>query len=207
LQHSANETLDVLLDGRLKIFQPREGYRVSEDALHLCRFVNDMPEEVGIDLGTGCGIVAIVLAMEGKVSGMVGLEIQEGLASLAERNVRINGLKSQVEIVKGDIRRIEEQFDPREAMLVVSNPPYRELGRGRLSPTEEKNIAKHEQFCSLEELIGAADYLLAPGGVLAFCHLRERWEEIAGVLRAFGFGVQRREDMGKLVLVEGVKGK
>jgi len=141
------------------------------------------------------------------VAGMVGLEIQESLAEIAERNVRFNGLSGRVKILTGDIRRVEGLFDPQEAILVVSNPPYRELGRGRLSPTEEKNIAKHEQFCSLEELIGAADYLLAPGGVLAFCHLRERWEEIAGVLRAFGFGVQRREDMGKLVLVEGVKGK
>ncbi|MFC1683237.1 tRNA1(Val) (adenine(37)-N6)-methyltransferase, partial [Candidatus Zixiibacteriota bacterium] len=176
MQYSADETLDLLLDGKVRIIQRRDGYRVSEDALHLCRFVKSMPEEVGIDLGAGCGIVAIVLAVERKVAGMVGLEIQESLAAIAARNVRINGLGGRVKIVAGDIRRVEELFDPQEAMLVVSNPPYRELGRGRLSPAAEKRTAKHEWSCSLEDLVEAADYLLAPDGVFAFCHLRERWD-------------------------------
>jgi tRNA1Val (adenine37-N6)-methyltransferase len=205
LQYSADETLDVLLGGKVKLIQRRDGYRISEDALRLCRFVRPMPGVVGIDLGTGSGIVAIALVKEEKAAGMVGLEIQEDLAGLAERNVRLNGLRRCVEIRHGDIRRVEELFDPQEAKLVISNPPYLELGRGRPSPSAEKNIAKHERSCSLQDLVGAADYLLAPGGVFAFCHLVERWEEIEGVLRGFGFGIRRREDVGKLVLVEGVK--
>jgi len=201
----SDESMDFILDGRIKIIQRRQGYRFTEDALHLCRFVQPMPAAAGIDLGTGCGVVAIVLTAEGKVKRMVGLELQESLAALAERNVVLNGLGGRVEISRGDIRRVERLFPPGSFHLAVSNPPYREVGRGRLSPSSEKTVARHEWSCSLEDLVKAASYLLPPEGILAFCHLEQRWEEIVKTLDGYSFQVSRREDVGELILVEATK--
>ncbi len=204
LQYGANETLDILLDGRVRIIQPRDGYRVNQDSLRLCDFVRPMPEVTGIDLGAGCGIMAIVLALEKKIKHMVALELQESLAGLARRNAILNGLEKRIEIIRGDIRKVEKLFATHSFGLAVSNPPYRAVGRGRHSPSAEKTIARHEQFCSLTDLVRAAAYLLKPEGVLAFCLLRERWEEIARTLQEHGFIVTRREDQGEVVLVEAI---
>ncbi len=143
---------------------------------------------------------------------MVGLELQEELASLAERNVVLNGLQQLVEIKMADIRRVRELFGPGSFQLVVSNPPYREIGRGRLNPSLEKRIARHEWACTLEDLVKAADYLLAPDGVFAFCHLERRWPEIQSGLKHFRMEVYRKETIygpgGKstgLLLVEAVR--
>jgi tRNA1Val (adenine37-N6)-methyltransferase len=216
LQLAADETLDVVLAGRVKIIQRREGYRLTEDALHLCKFITRMPEARGIDLGTGCGIIAIVLVKEKKVVQIVGLEVQESLAELARRNVVLNDLGERVEVRTGDIRRVAEVFPPGSFDLVVSNPPYRELGRGRLSPSPERRVAKQEWACSLEDLVKAAVYLMAPKGVFSFCHLEERWVEIRRLLDHVHLRVSRKESiLGQLrkptglmlVEAERVKGK
>jgi len=211
LQCGANETFDVLLNGRVRIIQPRDGYRVNQDSLCLCEFVKPMPEAPGIDLGAGCGILAIVLVLEEKVKTMVALEIQESLADLARRNAILNGLagsadptnpKGRIEVLQGDIRQVEELFEPRSFGLAVSNPPYRAVGRGRLSPASEKNIARQEQRCSLEDLVRAAAYLLKPKGIFTFCHLKERRAEIDETLATYNFIISRRKDEGEVVLVE-----
>lgn len=212
MQLGANESLDLVLDGRVKIIQRRRGYRFSEDALHLCQFVRPMPGARGIDLGTGCGIIAIALVEEGKVGWMVGLEFQRGLAAFAQRNVALNGLEGRVEVIVGDIRRVQELFGPQSFDLVVSNPPYREIGRGRLSPHREKRMAKHEWVCSLRDLVKAAGHLLAPEGTFAFCHLEQRWPQIQRLLEQIPLEVSRKESvlgsMRKptgLMLVEAVR--
>ncbi len=214
MQFGANETVDRVLDGRIKIIQKRKGYRFTEDTLHLCQFIRPMSPAKGIDLGTGCGIVAITLVVEGKVDHMVGLELQQELVSLAERNVALNGLEQLVEIKMADIRRVRELFGPGSFQLVVSNPPYREIGRGRLNPSLEKRIARHEWACTLQDLVKAADYLLAPDGVFGFCHLEQRWPEIQRGLKYFRMEVCRKEIIygpgGKstgLLLVEAVRAK
>jgi len=233
LQCGANETLDVLLYGRVKIIQRRDGYRVNEDSLRLCEFVGPMPKTVGIDLGAGCGIVAIVLVLEGKVKSMVALELQERLVQLARRNVALNGFGGRpkggreeserpgrqndagskessrqgerIEVIRGDIRQIEKLLEPHSFGLAVSNPPYRGVERSRPSPSVEKNIARQEQRCSLPDLVWAAAYLLKPEGLFVFCQLKERWEEIAEILAANNFSVSRREIVGSVVMIEARK--
>jgi tRNA1Val (adenine37-N6)-methyltransferase len=161
-----------------------------------------MPGAIGIDLGAGCGIVALVLTLKDKVKTMVAIELQRSLGDFARRNTVLNGLNSRIEVIRGDIRKVEELFPPKSFGLAVSNPPYRAAGRGRVSPSSEKSIARHEQQCSLDDLIRAAAYLLKPEGVLAFCQLRERWQEIAEALERHGLEVVRREDAGAMALVE-----
>ncbi len=193
MQRRDDNTLDAILDGRVKILQRRRGYRCNQDTLHLCQFVRAMPEARGIDLGTGSGVIAIVLVREGKIGGMVGLELQRSLVALAERNVVLNRLVGRVEVVWGDIRRVRELFVEQSFQLVVSNPPYRELGSGRFSPCREKMAAKHEQTCTLQDLIEAARYLVAPTGVFCFCHLRTRWTQIQRLLLESGMEVRRKQ--------------
>jgi tRNA1Val (adenine37-N6)-methyltransferase len=149
---------------------------------------------------------------------MVALEIQGSLVDLARRNEVLNGLgdgqvesdvadggrKERVEVVRGDIREVNKLFKPESFDLVVSNPPYRAIGRGRTGPSEGKTIARHERECSLRDLIPAAAYLLKPKGIFAFCHLGERWAEIAETLSAHDFAVIRREEEGTVVLIEAV---
>jgi tRNA1Val (adenine37-N6)-methyltransferase len=204
--------VDQILGGSVKIIQSRRGYRFSEDALHLCRFVKPMTGARGIDLGTGSGIIAIVLLKQDKVSGMVALELQESLAALAERNIILNGLQGRAEVVMGDLRRAEELFTRESFDLVVSNPPYRELGRGRLSVSPEKRAAKHEEACSLKDLVDAASHLLTPGGVFCFCHLEYRWSQIQRFLAEKNLLISRRkqrvssdEKSTGLLLVEAIK--
>jgi tRNA1Val (adenine37-N6)-methyltransferase len=205
LQCGANETLDVLLDGRVRIIQRRGGYRVNQDSLRLCDFVRSMPQSAGIDLGAGCGIVAIVLSLEKKIKHMVALELQGNLADLARRNVALNGLDNRIEVVQGDIRQAEELFAPHSFGLAVSNPPYRVAGRGRMSPSAEKAIARHERLCSFQDLVRAASYLLMPEGIFAFCQLRERWGEITEELPRQDLQIARRQEEGEVVLVEAQK--
>lgn len=214
LQLAADESIDPVLKGRIKVIQRRKGYRFSEDPLHLCKFVRAMPKARGIDLGTGCGIIALVLVKEQKVGRMVGLELQESLAALAQRNVALNGLMGRIEVRVGDVRRVGELFPPESFDLAVSNPPYRELGRGRLSQSPERRVAKHEETYSLNDLVRAANHLLRPQGVFAFCHLEERWGEIQGVLGRTSLEIRRKESIqgpkGKatgLMLVEAVRVK
>ena len=239
LQCGANETFDVLLNGRVRIIQPRDGYRVNQDSLRLCEFVRPMPGASGIDLGAGCGIVAIVLALEEKVKAMVALELQERLVRLARRNVALNGLGgrsgagrkeagraegdrregpdetdggassgpgARIWVIQGDIRRVERLFEPKSFHLAVSNPPYRTVGQGRIGPSAEKTIARHEQACSFQDLARAAAYLLKPEGVFDFCQLRERWQEIADALAEHDLIVTRKEDQGEVMLVEARQG-
>lgn len=205
LQCGAKETFDVLLNGRVRIIQPRDGYRVNQDSLRLCQFVRPIPEAKGIDLGAGCGIMAIVLVLEEKVKTMMALELQEKLAAFARQNATLNGLDGRIEVVRGDMRRVEKLFKPHSFGLAVSNPPYRVIGSGRPSPSVEKNIARQEQWCSLEDLVRAAAYLLKANGIFTFCQLKERWGEIEKVLAAHDFHITRREAMGTVVLVEALK--
>jgi tRNA1Val (adenine37-N6)-methyltransferase len=214
LQLAAEESIDLVLKGRIKVIQRREGYRFSEDSLHLCQFIGKRSKARGIDLGTGCGIIAMVLVKERKVGHMVGLEIQENLAALAKRNVLLNELKGKVEVRVGDIRRVREFFPGESFDLAVSNPPYYELRRGRLSPSTEKRMAKHEWACSLEDVVKGAAYLLAPKGVFGFCHREERWGEIRRMIEQVHLKVSRKESILSprrkptgLMLVEAVRGK
>ena len=212
MQLAADESIDLVLKDRIKVIQKTRGYRFSEDSLRLCEFVRPMPKARGIDLGTGCGIIALVLTKEEKAGQMVGLEIQQSLAELARRNVALNGLKGRIEVLMGDMRKVDELFPPESFDLVVSNPPYREMGRGRLSPSAEKRVAKHEWACSAEDVVRAAEYLLRPQGIFAFCQLEERWSEIRRLLDQAHLRVLRKESIlgplqkpKGLVLVEAVR--
>jgi tRNA1Val (adenine37-N6)-methyltransferase len=161
---SPDETLDTFFDGRLQILQKKKGYRFSIDAVLLGQFSRIRKNEKVIDLGTGCGILPLLLSQNTKAHSFVGVEIQKELAELANKNVRLNHLEDRVWILQKDFRELKEAFPPGSFDVVLSNPPYRKYRTGRVNPAMDKAIARHEIKGTLEDLISIASYLLPPKG-------------------------------------------
>jgi tRNA1Val (adenine37-N6)-methyltransferase len=161
---SADETLESFFNGKLQIIQKKKGYRFSVDALLLSQFVRIRKNERVIDLGTGCGILPLLLSQNAKARSFVGVEIQKGLVECAEKNVALNHLEDRISILKQDFRELRATFPPGSFGVALSNPPYRGYQTGRINPSMEKAIARHEIKGKLEDLISIASYLLPPKG-------------------------------------------
>jgi len=161
---SLDETLDSFFNGKLQIIQKKKGYRFSMDTVLLSQFIQIRKNERVIDLGTGCGILPLVLSQTTKAHSFVGIEIQKGLADCAKKNVVLNHLEDRISILKEDFRKLREVFPPGSFDVVLSNPPYRKYRTGRINPSMEKAIARHEIKGTLEDLISIASYLLPPKG-------------------------------------------
>ncbi|HPI91803.1 MAG TPA: methyltransferase [Deltaproteobacteria bacterium] len=154
-----DETLDRLSCGELSIFQKKKGYRYSLDAYLLGAFVEEAPGTGVIEIGSGSGVVSILLAsMKGLT--MTGVEIQEDLAEMSRRSVELAGLQNMVTITCCDISGYR---GPR-VDAVVTNPPYRPLKTGRINPAEQKAIARHEISLDLDTLLKVSHDLLKPNG-------------------------------------------
>ncbi len=210
---SPDETLEPFGQGRLWVFQKKQGYRFSLDAVLLAGLTDLRAGERVMDLGAGCGIVSLLLACRFPNSLLVGVESQPTLASLAERNVRANGLAGRVEIMAGGMQDLPQHFPPESFDMAVSNPPYRPLGSGRLNPLAEKAIARHELHGSLELVAQTANYLLPPGGRLALIYPARRLVHLCCRLRSHRLEPKtlrlihsRAGEEAKLVWLEARKG-
>ena len=161
---SPDETLDTFFNGKLQILQKKKGYRFSVDAILLSQFVRIRKDERVIDLGTGSGILLLLLSHTTKAHSFVGIEIQKGLAECARKNVVLNHLDGRISILRQDFRELTRTFPPGSFDVVLSNPPYRKYRSGRVNPLMEKAVARHEIEGTLEDLISMASYLLPPKG-------------------------------------------
>lgn len=148
----------------LDILQPRDGYRFSMDSLLLVDFVTLRPWTKVLDIGTGCGVIALCLARRFENVELAGIEIQSSLFRLAMENVLRNGLEARIRIVNGDIRDCGEIFSAGSFHAVVSNPPYRSPDSGRLCPNAQEALSRHEIMLDLNLLLESVRYLLCPGG-------------------------------------------
>ncbi|MBW2709317.1 MAG: methyltransferase domain-containing protein [Deltaproteobacteria bacterium] len=206
-----DEGLDLFLDGRLKLIQSRDGYRFSIDAVLLSQFVTLRPGDVVIDLGTGCGVIPLILLLTKPVGHVFGLEIQAELITQAARNARLNGFLERMDVVRGDFRH--PPFYPGFADLVVCNPPYRKINSGRINPHPQKAIARHEILASLDDLLQAAAALLTKKGRFALVYPAVRLAEVFVCMRRFHLEPKRvrihypdLESSAKLALIEATLG-
>jgi len=209
----SDDSLDTLIDGKLRLYQSRTGYRFSLDALLLAHFVAIKQRERIIDLGAGSGTIALLLSHLHGSASITGLEVQPAMAERARRSVALNGLEARLAIVTGDLREIGSRFAPSSFNVAVSNPPFRKPGSGRISPHQEKQIARHEIKGGLADFLAAAAFVLRPKGRLALIYSAERAVELLAMLRAAGLEPKRLRwvhsfagDAALLVLVEAVKG-
>jgi len=184
MQHCTElETLDELSGYDLRIFQPRHGYRFSVDPLLLADFAGVHRGERVIDLGTGCGVIALLLARLGENCTVTGIEFQQVMALIAARNVVLNDLSGQVDIVQDDVISLKARFPVDSFDLVVSNPPYRRPGTGKVSPRAGRDDARHETSATLADFLAAAKYLVKPSGRICLiyhtCRLAELMAQAA----------------------------
>ncbi len=171
-------TKDTLFGGKLVIYQEQRGYRFSLDAVILAHLADATSRDSVVDLGTGCGIIPLILAYRRKARHIVGVEIQERLAAIARRNVLENGFDHLVEVYHLDMRLIPHHFPPSSFDVVVTNPPYRRIRSGRINPDTQKAIARHEVLASLGDVCSAASYLLKHGGRLSLIYPARRLDEL-----------------------------
>src|SRR5438094_9140677 len=166
-----HETVDALVDGEVRLCQSRRGYRLWLDAVLLAYFETPRCGDNIADLGTGNGVIALMLAYLDPSLKITGIEIQTGMADCARRNVRLNSLDERVKIIEGDVRMIEAIAEPESHHVVVCNQPYRKPNSGRVSPDEEKKVARHETKETVHDLLRAGAYLLPPKRRVAVVHV------------------------------------
>ncbi|HOG07021.1 MAG: tRNA1(Val) (adenine(37)-N6)-methyltransferase [Syntrophales bacterium] len=208
----AGETLGILLDGRLRIMQPEKGYRFSIDALLLAHFVRLKDRASVLDLGTGSGVIALLLALRWRYAQVVGIEIQPELADLARRNVQANGLDDRIEIRRGDVRQPAGAIPERACDAVVFNPPYRRLDAGRINDDPQRARSRHEILGSLQDFLRAAAFALKAKGSVSLIYPSSRASELMVRMRAARLEPKRllpvyshAASEGEFVLVEGIK--
>jgi tRNA1Val (adenine37-N6)-methyltransferase len=182
-----DETLDPFYHGRFRILQRRKGYRFSVDAPLLADFVRTRPSDELLELGTGSGVISILLSIK-PFARIMAVEIQEGLADLARRNVALNGLEDRIEVVRADFRTYEprRRFD-----LIFSNPPYIRRTRGSLSASAEKSTAKHELHGDIAGILGKTTEWLAPKGRACFVYPEKRRSDFFTAADESGLAVRR----------------
>jgi tRNA1Val (adenine37-N6)-methyltransferase len=188
---SSDETLSTFLDGRVQVLQKKRGYRFSVDALLLSQFARIRKNEKVVDLGTGCGIIPLLLSQTTGAQSFTGIEIQKELASIARRNVILNRLQDRITIHHQDVRELKGLFPPGSFDVVLSNPPYRKSRAGKMNPSLEKAIARHEIQGTLEELTGMMAYLLPPKGRCYLIYSASRAVDLLVSLRNNGLEPKR----------------
>lgn len=171
-------TKDDLKLFNLQLFQPREGYRYSLDPLLLARFCGTVtPGGSIIDLGAGCGIISLVLARIHPDASVVAVENNREMAQFVELNIEGNGLAGRVAVRCEDVINLRTILPDSTFDLVVSNPPFRVAGSGKISPIAGRDSARHETTATLSDFLAAAKYLVKPSGRICFIHLPSRLAE------------------------------
>ncbi len=211
--NSSNETADALFNGRLTLYQSRAGYRFSLDALLLADFATIGSGDRVVDLGTGNGVVPLVLADLYPTIRITGIELQKSLLDRARRNVAVNHLENRVEITAGDVRRWKKIGASASFDAAVCNPPYRKAGSGRLNPDTERQFARHELHGGLKDFLAAGSFLLRAKGRMAIVYPALRVVDLLAAMRAAGIEPKRLRMVhsfpatpASLLLAEGAKG-
>ena len=207
------QTEDTFFNGRIKVFQHREGYRFSIDAVLLAAFSAPGDNDHIVDLGTGCGIIPLILGHRHPAVKITGIEVQPELAALAAQNIEANELKERITILCGDIKLLSIQDFGGPSDIVISNPPYRKGRSGRVNLHPQRAVARHEILATLEEVAGVAARLLGIGGRFAIVYPAERITDLLTNLRSAGIEPKhiqtvhaKDHDPARLVLVSGTKG-
>ncbi|MBQ8912736.1 MAG: tRNA1(Val) (adenine(37)-N6)-methyltransferase [Lachnospiraceae bacterium] len=208
-----NERLDDLQCKGYYIIQNPDLFCFGMDAVLLADFATGKRKAHAIDLGTGTGVIPILMEAREKAEHFTGLEIQKESADMALRSVIYNNLNEKIDIVCGDIKDADELFKRESFDIVTSNPPYISSNHGLENDMEPKNIARHEILIKLEDVIKAASYLLKVGGTFAMVHKPFRLAEIIRLMSKYHLEpkrmqlVQPYEDKEpNMVLIEATKG-
>ncbi len=207
------ERMDELHRNGYKIIQNVNKFCFGMDAVLLSGFAKVKPNETVLDMGTGTGIIPILLEAKTEGKHFTGLEIQEESADMAKRSVAMNRLADKIDIISGDIREASGIFGLASFDVVTSNPPYMNDNHGITNPDLPKAIARHEILCTLEDVIRETSKVLKPGGRFYMVHRPFRLVEIINTLSAYKLEPKRMKMVHpfidkepNMVLIESIKG-
>lgn len=208
-----NERLDDLQRNGFQIIQKTDGFCFGMDAVLLSGFASVRKGEKALDLGTGTGIIPILLKAKTEGEHFSALEIQEEMADMARRSVAANHLEKDITVVTGDIKEASRIFGAASFDVVTSNPPYMNDAHGLKNPDLPKAIARHEVLCTLDDVTREAAKVLKPGGRFYMVHRPHRLVEIITALTKYMLEPKRMKMVhpyvdreANMVLIEAVRG-
>ena len=228
MQLKENERIDELQYKNLKIIQNEDGFCFGIDSVLLSDFAKDIKSNsAGVDLGTGTGIISILLSAKTKLEKIIGVEIQEDVAEMANRSVILNNIQDKIEILNLDIKDIiqnksnnkeninkliENKLQREKFDFVVTNPPYKKLDTGKVNANENKYISRHELTANLEDFLNVSKYLLKDKGAFYMVHRPDRLVDIIELMRKYKiepkkirFVYSSIEKEPSLILIKGIK--
>ena len=208
-----NERIDDLQLNNLKIIQNKDGFCFGIDAVLLSDFAKDIRNNSKVlDLGTGTGIVSILLCEKTKLSKIYGIDIQKDVCDMASRSIRLNKLENKFEIINTNIKNLNETFEDNSFDAIVSNPPYKKDNTGLKNESETKLISRHEITASLEDFISVSSRLLKNNGNIYMVHRPERLSDLFYLLKKYNLEPKKlrlvqsyTNSKPKLILVKATK--
>ena len=208
-----NERIDDLQLNNLKIIQNKDGFCFGIDAVLLSDFAKDIHNNSKVlDLGTGTGILGILLCAKTKLSKIYGIDVQEDVCDMASRSIRLNHLENKFEIINKNIKDLECIFEENTFDAIVSNPPYKKDNSGLKNESEAKLISRHEITASLEDFISISSKLLKSNCSLYMVHRPERLSDLFYLLRKYHLEPKKLrlvysyfDSKPKLILVKATK--
>ncbi len=196
----------------LTIEQSQAGYRYSAEPFILADFARPGPGDNVLDVGTGCGIIPILMALRQPDLAITAIEIQASLFKNAVKNVRRHGLTKSIDVVNADFLKPAAILKPAGFDTIISNPPFGKIGEGRINPVREKAVARHELTLTLRSLVSASARLLRPGGQMYLAYPPSRFDETWDELKAHGlnpgryfFAYGRRQSKPQFFVIEALK--
>ena len=208
-----NERIDDLQRNGYQIIQNPEKFCFGMDAVLLSGFVKVKPGAKVLDMGTGTGIIPLLVEAKTQASHISAIEIQEESADMARRSVRLNGLEDKIHIVTGDLKEADKFFDAASFDVITCNPPYMIGQHGLTNPDAPKAIARHEILCTLDDVVRNAAKLLKPGGNFCMVHRPFRLAEIITVMKEYKLEPKRMklvypyvDKEPNMVMIEGCRG-
>ena len=208
-----NERIDDLEFKNLKIIQNKNGFCFGIDSVLLSDFAKEIKKESKIaDLGTGTGILGILLCGKTQNTKILGVEIQKEVAEIAQKSVKLNNLQDRFQVICEDIKNLREKYKAWCFDAIVTNPPYKKQGTGKINENDSKLISRHEVMANLEDFISTAAYLLKDKGSIYMVHRPERLADILVTLRKYKIEPKilklvypNQEKEPNLVLIKAVK--
>ena len=208
-----NEIIDELQLNNLKIIQNNNGFKFGIDSILLSDFAKKIKKDsIVLDIGTGTGIISILLSAKTEANKIIGIEIQREVADMAKRSVILNKLENKIEIINDDINNIEKYFENNYFDVIVTNPPYQKNNTGLKSENEKNLISRHEIKCTLEDIIKKSFKILKDKGEFYMVHRPERLVDIMYLMRKnkiepkeLRFVYPKISDKPNLILIKGIK--
>ena len=208
-----NERIDDLQINNLKIIQNKDGFCFGIDSVILSDFAKDIKKNSKIiDLGTGTGIISILLTAKTNPSSIVGVELQEDVANMAQRSVKLNNLENKINIINKNIKDLDKILKNNEYDVIVTNPPYMKANTGLKNENNSKLISRHEVECTLEDIARISYKLLRDKGEVYMVHRPDRLVDIMEIFRIYKLEIKemrlvypQEDSQANLVLIKAVK--